>query len=671
LDSVRRVDEVAGRYADGAPWSLRWGLFKGRSVAQAARDAYLRELNNTLLPRIAALIRRRMLDSAPAPEKLYQYLKAYLMLGDPGRLDKAWLGVILDLQREAAYDSAPELRESLKRHVHRLLDSHDTLRPVTLDLTAVESARNTIRHASVPRIMYGELKMKYANDERSLRLDTEAGLGLDRALARKSGKSWTVPMPALYTRKVFKEVTESGLTTGLSAADKLVARFAEDSWVLGDKGLSITNPLQLKDPVIDLYEQDYITAWDQVLNDLHLPPPGGLAKMSETLAIIASKESSPLRGLLKTVDANTYLLKPAEEEAPITSLAAKAEKAVKEEFGKLLGTPAAKAGPKPGAQVTLHFAPIHDLVAGTAGSTKLDGVLQKIDQVQQKLVSCGEGLGQTSAAECIKHDPGPVKTLAQDARVLPPAVGQVVAQIADLVDREDVRAAASEIESLYQVDVLQECRAIVGGRYPFVAASEEDTPLADFGRLFGDGGVFDTFFNKRLADMVDRSTRPWKWKKGESGTGVGPAAMLLQFETAQHIREMYFKHGADRPEMRFTLTPVGLDSGASRVTLEMDGQSIEYRHGPERGQSAVWPGPAPGTAAVAFEDRAGGHPSLAFHGPWAWLHLLDAGKPEPEAEARFRLSYALGGHTAEFVLDATSIYNPVNKPDLQRFRCAY
>jgi type VI secretion system protein ImpL len=671
LDAIRRVDDVAGRYGDGAPWSMRWGLFKGGSVEQAARDAYLRELNDTLLPRVAALVKRRMLDATPAPEKLYQYLKAYLMLGDRGRLDKGWLEVILDLQWEAAYDSMPELRDALKRHVHRLLDSHDTLRPITLDLTAVETARSTIRHASVPRIMYGELKMKYAGDERSLRLDTEAGQGLDRALARKSGKSWTVPVPALYTRKVFKEVTETGLTTGFSAADKLVTRFTEDSWVLGDKSLSITNPLQLKDPVIDLYEQDYIATWDQVLNDLHLPPPGGLAKMTEMLAIIASKESSPLRGLLKTVDANTYLVKPTEEEAPVTDLVAKAEKAVKDEFGKLLGKPATKPGPKPGAQVTLHFAPIHDLVAGTAGSTKLDGVLQKIEQVQQKLNSCGEGLGQMSAAECVKHDPGPVKVLAQDARMLPPAVGQVVAQIADVVAREDVRAAASEIESNYQVEVLQECRAIVAARYPFVPSSEEDTPLADFGRLFGDGGVFDTFFNKRLLDMVDRSTRPWKWKKGDSGASVGPAAMLRQFEAAQHIHDLYFKRAAALPEMRFTLTPVSLDSAATRTTLEVDGQSVEYRHGPVRSQAAVWPGPAPGTAAVAFEDRSGAHPALAFRGPWAWLRLLDAGNPHQESDARFGLSYALGGHSAEFVLDATSIYNPINKSDVQRFRCAY
>jgi type VI secretion system protein ImpL len=672
LDAIGRVDEVAGKYAEHASWSMRWGLFKGRSIAQAARDAYLRELNDTLLPRVAALIKLRLLEAAREPERLYDYLKAYLMLGDPGRLDKGQLAPMLDAEWDAAYDSRPELREAVKRHVHNLLESQDTLRPITPDATIVESARSTIRHASMPRIIYNELKAGYRGDtSAALRLDKAVGLTLDQGLARKSGKRWTDPMPALYTHQVFKAVTESSLTTGLSGAYTVVKQFTDENWVLGDKTLSISNAPQVTAQLIDLYERDYIAAWDEVLNDLRLPPLGGLAKVTDTLAIIASKEASPLRGLLQTVDANTYLVKPPDAEAQNTDPLSKIQKAAKDKWATLSGKVGVPSGPQPGAKVTDHFAPIHALVAGTPGNTPLDAVLQKIAQVQQKLNSCGQGLGQTSAAECVKHDPGPVKVLAQDARMLPPAIGQVVAQIADAVDREDVKAAASEIESNYQVEVLQECRAIVGARYPFVPSSEEDTPLADFGRLFGDGGVFDTFFNKRLLDLVDRSMRPWKWKKGDSGAGVGPPAMLHQFETAQHIRDMYFKRGADRPEMRFTLTPVSLDSGATRTTLEVDGQSIEYRHGPVRSQPAVWPGPAPGTAAVAFEDRSGAHPTLAFRGPWAWLRLLDAGNPHQEGEARFGLSYALGGHSAEFVLDATSIYNPIGKPDVQRFRCAY
>ena len=88
LNAVRAVSDSANRYRDDAPWSMRWGLYQGASVGNAARDAYVRELDGIVLPRFAARVRQRLVDYASEPEKLYVYLKAYLMLGDPKHLDK-------------------------------------------------------------------------------------------------------------------------------------------------------------------------------------------------------------------------------------------------------------------------------------------------------------------------------------------------------------------------------------------------------------------------------------------------------------------------------------------------------------------------------------------------------------------------------------------------------
>ncbi len=60
------------------------GCFRATSLGNAARDAYMRELDGALLPQVAARIRERLIDYAPEPEKLYEYLKAYLMLGRAG-----------------------------------------------------------------------------------------------------------------------------------------------------------------------------------------------------------------------------------------------------------------------------------------------------------------------------------------------------------------------------------------------------------------------------------------------------------------------------------------------------------------------------------------------------------------------------------------------------------
>lgn len=662
LERVKDVDDAANSYRDGAPLALRWGLYTGSSIGHAADDGYRRTLNGLLLPKVVVLFKQRLYDYAGEPEKLYEYLKAYLMLGDPRRLDKAQLQFMTDLEWTAGYGSNPLLEQELKIHSHRLLESEE-LPPSPLDSAVVEQARSTIRHASIPRLMYGELKLSYASDtEHGIRLDREAGLGLDRALARRSGRPWSDPVPALYTKKTFNEV--SGLGTV-----ELVARFTRENWVIGDDTVSLASTPQLTAQLMDIYEKDYIATWEAILSDMRLPPLKDITHMTDTLAIIASREASPFRGLLQTVDENTYLVKPADDKSA-DSIAARAQKAVQDRLGKLLGSHAS-TGPRPGTQVTEHFAPIHALIAGPPGAARIDEVLQKIAQVQQQLNNCGEGLGQKSPEDCVKRDPGPVRTLSQEARTLPDAVGPLIEAIASAVDRAGVGAAGAELVRTYDEEIIATCTNIVAARYPFQPGSREDVPIADFGRLFGYGGLFDTFFKSHLADLVDTTTRPWRWKASQSGTAPGSVALLRQFERAQAIREMYFRPGADHPEFAFNIAPATLDSAATRVMLDVDGQTLEYRHGPVRSTAAKWPGPANGSAGLAFEESGGGHPSLSYRGPWAWFHMIDAGRLQPDTAVHYRLTYQLGGHMAEFALEPVSVFNPLEKTELQRFSCRY
>src|SRR5262245_48138892 len=142
LDAVRGVVDVANRYRDDAPWSMRWGLFQGNSIGNAARDAYVHELDATLLPRVAARIEERLVEYGSQPEKLYEYLKAYLMLGEPKRLDKKHLQLLADIEWPSANQAASA--NSPATHVRNLLEYSDTLRPIAIDPTIVAQARSTL-----------------------------------------------------------------------------------------------------------------------------------------------------------------------------------------------------------------------------------------------------------------------------------------------------------------------------------------------------------------------------------------------------------------------------------------------------------------------------------------------------------------------------------------------
>jgi type VI secretion system protein ImpL len=671
LDALRATVDVAGKFqSSGAPLSMRWGLYQGNALGNAAHDAYLRELNGRLLPAIGDEIKQRLIANTADPDRLYEYLKAYLMLGLPEHLDKTQLGFVVDLDWKQSFPNDPDLRASLSRHFASLLERPGTLRALPLDDSLVAQARNTIRQASIPRLMYSRLRLNYVGDTaRALRLDEASGLGADRVLARKSGSPLSTPLPSLYTRDVFDEIT------GLGTA-QLVKQFVDDRWVIGDDSATLAGSARMTFQVIDIYEQDYIRAWDEILNDITLAPFRSVAQASDAMAIL-SGPTSPLKGFLQTVEANTNLTKPKPGASKVTGAVTEAMRATQQRLQQILGNGPQDQAPNsapPGARVTAHFERIHALVAATppGGPAPIDRVLAQIAQIQQQLNSVGSGLGQTNALEAVVHagSGDALKSLEQQASMLPPPIAGLVAEVARRSEALTTGQARGELSGRYEQQVLRECRDIVGGRYPFQTGSAVDVPLADFGHLFGYGGVFDTFFKENLAGVVDTTHTPWTWRSGATGSISGPASMLREFEAAQEIRDMYFRPGGQLPEVHFNVAPSYLDASATRFLLELDGQSVEYRHGPERNSPEVWPGPAPGAAVISFEDRGGAHPNLAFQGPWAWFRLLDHAAVQPDSDVRFHATFRAGSTEARVSIEATSIHNPFAKSTLQQFRCS-
>jgi len=146
--------------------------------------------------------------------------------------------------------------------------------------------------------------------------------------------------------------------------------------------------------------------------------------------------------------------------------------------------------------------------------------------------------------------------------------------------------------------------------------------------------------------------------------------MLKQFQQAQRIRDVYFKSGSQVPEARFNLTPDTLDIGTTRFALEIDGQPLEYRHGPQQSKALVWPGGSGvGATAVSFEERSGSGPNLQRQGPWAWFRALDAAQVTRDSDTRLAVTFVARDHSIRLLLDAASSRNPFVRDELAGFRC--
>src|SRR4030095_8580578 len=146
-------------------------------------------------PQVSGRFKQRLITYAAEPEKLYEYLKAYLMLGDPKRLDREQLQYLAEQEWDASFGSVPQIRESVAKHFRSLLES-GKIGKRTPDETIAAQTRNEFLQASKAGLVYRYLRANYVKDTgRALRLDVEAGAGAERVLRRKARGGPPVALP--------------------------------------------------------------------------------------------------------------------------------------------------------------------------------------------------------------------------------------------------------------------------------------------------------------------------------------------------------------------------------------------------------------------------------------------------------------------------------------------
>ena len=655
LDVMRMVVDMANKDRSHVPLSMRFGLYQGHAMGTAAEDAYFREMNLSLGPAVARHLAGRIAVSGTAPDQLYEYLKAYLMLVDPKRLDAAQMKLITHAEWGRVFAQDSETGGRVAVHFDTLSDNATRVRSVPADGQLVAQARVSLQQASMPLLMYSRVRLSYAGDaDRAIKLDKELGLGAESVLVRKSGTPLQKPLPALYTKAVFDEFNTVG-------KPQLVQQFLDDSWVLGDKAPPVTQSLRIAADVVQIYEQDYIKAWDALLGDVTIRAPRDTADAAQILGTLASP-TSPLKRLLVLTEANTNLLRPA----PAGDLKGAALAKVGQMTGQLDSLLGATPGPKPGSAVTQHFAAVDALVVGSP--PPIDRLLALMGQAQQQLESASGLGGQPGSPAVLSAIQKTLGELKSASAQMPPVVGGLVDGLSGKSQTVATTVAHTDLANRYETQVVSQCRELVGTRYPFNPAGVGDVTLEDFARVFGVGGLFDAFFQANLAPLVDTSRSVWRWRDGAESVGGSPA-LLTQFQSAERIRQVFFRPGGQTPEVHFNVAPDDLDPDVDRFRLEIDGQAFEYRHGPPRTVSMVWPGGAVGGAVASFELHDGAHPQTAFQGPWALFRMLDHASTQVQSDTRFLVTFRQDGKSARVVIEAASIRNPLARQELARFHC--
>ena len=125
------------------------------------------------------------------------------------------------------------------------------------------------------------------------------------------------------------------------------------------------------------------------------------------------------------------------------------------------------------------------------------------------------------------------------------------------------------------------------------------------------------------------------------------------------------------PATSFDLKPVGMDPDTTHFMLNIDGQRINYSHGPLLSETLNWPSSSTfSQVQVQFSPETPIGGSRTEHGAWAWFRMLDKSSIQAvDGTEQFRLTFTLADRWITYDLSARSAYNPFKLSQLRSFRC--
>ena len=659
---------------DDAPFSYGFGLYQGYKLEAASDSIYKETLRQVLLPQIAKRIEASLQSASPADlEYSYEALRAYLMMYDVSRYDasfmKTW--IMADLSKIVPPNFTRQQYSQLESHIDQFLELGVFVSPFPKDEGLVKRVRDNLDRYSLQDRAYSRLKRVLANVElKSSTILSLAGSEAPSVFRRKSGKPINEGVPGLFSYHGYWNVFDKNVEKETMNLRR------DDTWVLevDNKKFADGSDKQLINDVKVLYFNDYVKQWDAYLDDVAIREPDSLMQGIEMVRSLSSS-NSPLTKFAKGVANETTLLR--EDENNDRSILDRARERVSgsaTSLTSIIGPVGVDNLVRQDATperieeiVDRHFVRYRELAtsAGQNQAIPIDGTTNLLGELYTYLTAADSALRSKSPLP-----PADVlsKLQAESGR-LPGSLGEMVKDLSVKTSRTVSETRQENVGEDVNAILGNFCRSSIAGRYPF-ANSTRDVAPNDFARFFGHGQLMDQFYMQNLDALVDRSTRPWRFKPGIDGTKGDIAQFLVSFERASVIRDVYFAAGKTEPSYKVAIRPIDMDPSITQLILEVDGQILTYEHGPQVGMTVEWPGTRGSNQVNLSLSPQQGTSGLSTNGPWALNRLLDRASIRPgKTPEQILANFTIGGRRITLEFTAYSAKSPFRLAEMRGFVC--
>ncbi|MEW8193805.1 MAG: type VI secretion system membrane subunit TssM, partial [Candidatus Thiodiazotropha sp.] len=680
LDSVRQIPGGYGDQEADIPWMMGLGLYQGDKLGSEAVSAYRTSLKNLFLPRIILSLEDQLNRQGNNPDYLYEALKVYLMFDDSEHFDaatvKAWMLLQWQLTLPGAENA--QARQALTGHLDALLEMLPMTPTLPLDQDLIAHVRSNLLRVPLADRVYNRMKRTTESGAiPPIRLSQVIGADAEMVFSRRSGEPLDKEIPALFTYEGYHKLF---LKDHLEIANKLL----EEKWILGpdlEKIVGKTDLVRLSARVKELYYEEYIRTWDQLLADIRVKPFNSMRQAVDILNII-SGPSSPLRRYLKLIQEQTTLSRLPGGAKKAAELVERNTSGITRRLASILqvvpdGSEETPQDSLLTTPVDQHFASLNRMIDAQEGEqAPLERTMEMLNELYAHMSSIASAGNQSNQAFNVARDPSAggsvISRLKLEAKRQPGPLAEMLNSVADGSSNLTVSGVRSHLNSVWKTQLLPFCQRSLTGRYPLDRNSSREVTIGDFGRFFGPGGMMDSFFNTYLQDFVDTSRRNWRWNAaGNRALGI-PTGTLRQFQRAAVIRDAFFSGSSQEPKIHFEIKPLSMDTTITQITLLLNQQRVRYNHGPARWNRMTWPDDSGiSDTKILLAPPAGNKPSgLTEDGPWGWFRIIDQAKTEAtDSPETIRVEFDVGGRKSRFMLRASGALNPFKLRELADFRC--
>ncbi|WP_026375724.1 type VI secretion system membrane subunit TssM [Aestuariibacter salexigens] len=660
------------------------GLSQQPEFSVATNSLYQETLENKLLPMIKARLEELLINiiNDGDTSALYDVLKAYLMYAGMHEraevpFERDWLFGLFEADWQRQYAIEKSIVEQLKTHHGALLDFN--FNHFAPNEQIVSAARETLKRMPLSEQVYLNVKQSLESD-RSKNLyirDIAGNFSIDVFRSRSNQDVGGIFIPGMFTKSGF--YNDFIPNSAQKAQDYL-----DNNWVLGahnSRGGEIDRA-KLTQDLYQRYYRDYIDTWSKLLRDITLVETQTVSQGAATIEQFTSI-NGPLETLVYTVASETNLSQPMSSDVDMQAageaagvVSSTAQRAINQ--ANRISRVSQKAGlaSLPGQVVSDHFAAFHRLVESSRGEPALNRIMQDARSfslfINQTMF---DGFSPTTAFDAVNArlkstGRDPFMTLKSARSLMPQEMQVWFNTLSSMGWKMLLTQAKSEINGLWQQEILPTYERAIEGRYPFDGSTDIEVELRDFSSFFRPDGLFDGFLNTYLEPFLNTRSPQWTEKALDGETFGLSSSTISQLQNAHKITELFFSGSAMSPRLSFTMTPKQLDGNVAQFQLQLGSQQLLYAHGPRRSRKLVWPlEQGDERAQLMFTSVDNQNASELETGPWSLFRLLDNHRLSPTAQnSTFEIVFSTGGFNATYELRVDTEFNPIGARLLQSSR---